>query len=147
MRLFDTLMRETRELQPADGKTFGFYCCGPTVYGPAHIGNFRTFVLNDVLRRVLEVSGMRTRHVRNITDVDDKILARAKELGEPIDVLTARTVRQFHQDIGQLGALEPDFEPRATQHARCHKEFALQEGNRLYESFFVNFCPSDLPRA
>ena len=65
MRLFDSMTRETRELRPVDGETFRFYCCGPTVYGPAHIGNFRTFVMNDVLRRVLEVGGMKTYHVRN----------------------------------------------------------------------------------
>jgi hypothetical protein len=72
MRLYDTLSRETRELQPVDGERFRFYCCGPTVYGPAHIGNFRTFVLQDVLRRALEIGGLETLHVRNITDVDDR---------------------------------------------------------------------------
>ena len=81
VRLFDTMTREMRVLEPADGKVFGFYCCGPTVYGPAHIGNFRTFVLNDVLRRVLEVGGTRTKHVRNITDVDDKTIRDSQEAG------------------------------------------------------------------
>ena len=74
MRLFDTLTRADRDLSPLDGATFRFYCCGPTVYGPAHIGNFRTFVLQDVLRRTLETGGLRSLHVRNITDVDDKTI-------------------------------------------------------------------------
>ncbi|MDP4849534.1 MAG: hypothetical protein NWQ95_04205 [Verrucomicrobiales bacterium] len=74
MRLFDTMSREVRELTPLDGRVFRFYCCGPTVYGPAHIGNFRTFVLQDVFRRTLELSGMPTFHVRNLTDVDDKTI-------------------------------------------------------------------------
>ena len=74
MKLFDTMTREVRELNPSDGKTFRFYACGPTVYGPAHIGNFRTFVLQDVFRRTLELSGIDTLHVRNFTDVDDKTI-------------------------------------------------------------------------
>ena len=65
---FNTLSRQKEELKPADGKIFGMYCCGPTVYGPAHIGNFRTFIIQDVLRRTLEVAGIKVKHVRNITD-------------------------------------------------------------------------------
>ena len=75
LKLHDTLTRTDRETTPLDGKTLRFYCCGPTVYGPAHIGNFRTFVAQDVMRRVVEASGTPTLHVRNITDVDDKTLA------------------------------------------------------------------------
>ncbi|MFP6880535.1 MAG: cysteine--tRNA ligase [Roseibacillus sp.] len=116
MRLFDTLMRETRELQPADGKTFGFYCCGPTVYGPAHIGNFRTFVLNDVLRRVLEVSGMRTRHVRNITDVDDKTIRDSQAAGMSLSEFTAQWTERFHRDCERLNCLAPHVEPSAVAH-------------------------------
>ena len=72
------MSRERRELkQVSPEKPFGMYCCGPTVYGPAHIGNFRTFLLQDVLRRTLEVDGIKVRHVRNITDVDDKTIRRS----------------------------------------------------------------------
>ena len=79
MRLFDTMTRELRELSPLDGETFRFYCCGPTVYGPAHIGNFRTFVLQDVFRRTLELTGLKAYHVRNLTDVDDKTIRDSQE--------------------------------------------------------------------
>ena len=68
--IYNTLTRRKDVLEPS-GKVFGMYCCGPTVYGPAHIGNFRTFLAQDVLRRVLECSGLKVKHVRNITDVDD----------------------------------------------------------------------------
>ena len=77
MLLFDTLTRTETEIRPLDGKTYRFYCCGPTVYGPAHIGNFRTFVLQDVFRRALETGGTPTLHVRNLTDVDDKTIRGA----------------------------------------------------------------------
>jgi cysteinyl-tRNA synthetase len=80
IRLYDSLTRELRELEPgsADG-VFRFYNCGPTVYAPAHIGNFRTFLVNDVIRRLLELEfgAEKVRHVRNLTDVDDKTIRRA----------------------------------------------------------------------
>ena len=72
LSLYDTLTRQTLPIQATDGKTLRFYCCGPTVYGPAHIGNFRTFISQDIFRRVVELNGLPTLHVRNITDVDDK---------------------------------------------------------------------------
>ena len=72
--LHDTLSRKRLEIVPEDGHKFRFYCCGPTVYGPAHIGNFRAFLAQDFFRRVIELSGLKTLHVRNITDVDDKTI-------------------------------------------------------------------------
>ncbi len=116
MRLFDSMTREVRELQPVDGKTFRFYCCGPTVYGPAHIGNFRTFVMNDVLRRVLEVSGVETYHVRNITDVDDKTIRDSEAAGETLADFTGRWLAQFHTDCEKLNCLPPHLEPSAVAH-------------------------------
>jgi len=87
IRLFDSLTREIRELKPshADG-VFRFYNCGPTVYAPAHIGNFRTFIVNDVLRRLLELEfgKEKVRYVRNLTDVDDKTIKRARDEGRPL---------------------------------------------------------------
>ena len=88
--------------------------CGPTVYDRAHVGNARPVVVYDVLARLLRWLYPRVTYVRNITDVDDKINARAAELGEPIEVLTARTTAAFHDDMAALGALPPDVEPRAT---------------------------------
>ena len=82
LKLHDTLSRTDRAVTPLDGKTLRFYCCGPTVYGPAHIGNFRTFVAQDVMRRVVEASGTPTLHVRNITDVDDKTIRDSQKAGQ-----------------------------------------------------------------
>ena len=110
------MTREVRELQPEDGETFRFYCCGPTVYGPAHIGNFRTFVTNDVLRRVLEVGGTKTYHVRNITDVDDKTIRDSEAAGETLAAFTGRWLAQFHEDCEKLNCLPPHLEPSAVAH-------------------------------
>ena len=116
MRLFDTLTRSEQELQPIDGSTFRFYCCGPTVYGPAHIGNFRTFVLQDVLRRTLETGGTRTLHVRNITDVDDKTIRDSQKAGLSLHDFTAGWTEKFHADCEKLGLLPPHIEPGAVDH-------------------------------
>ncbi len=116
MRLFDTLSRSERELTPIDGSTFRFYCCGPTVYGPAHIGNFRTFVLQDVLRRTLETGGTRTLHVRNITDVDDKTIRDSQKAGKSLTEFTAGWTEKFHADCEKLGLLPPHIEPGAVEH-------------------------------
>jgi cysteinyl-tRNA synthetase len=116
MRLFDTLTRTERELTPIDGSTFRFYCCGPTVYGPAHIGNFRTFVLQDVFRRTLETSGIRTLHVRNITDVDDKTIRDSQKAGKSLDEFTGYWTEKFHADCEALACLPPHIEPGAVEH-------------------------------
>jgi cysteinyl-tRNA synthetase len=116
MRLFDTLSRTDRELLPHDGTTFRFYCCGPTVYGPAHIGNFRTFVLQDVFRRTLETGGTRTLHVRNITDVDDKTIRDARKAGVSLAEFTAGWTAKFHADCTKLACLPPHIEPSAVAH-------------------------------
>ena len=116
MRLFDTLSRSERELSPIDGNTFRFYCCGPTVYGPAHIGNFRTFVLQDVLRRTLETGGIRTLHVRNITDVDDKTIRDSQKAGQSLTEFTTGWTEKFHADCEKLGLLAPHIEPGAVEH-------------------------------
>jgi cysteinyl-tRNA synthetase len=116
MRLFDTLTRTEQELHPSDGTTYRFYCCGPTVYGPAHIGNFRTFVLQDVLRRTLETGGTRTLHVRNITDVDDKTIRDSQKAGLTLQAFTAGWTEKFHADCEKLGLCPPHIEPSAVEH-------------------------------
>ncbi len=116
MRLFDTLTRTERELTPIDGSTFRFYCCGPTVYGPAHIGNFRTFVLQDVFRRTLETGGIRTLHVRNITDVDDKTIRDSQKAGKSLTEFTTGWTEKFHADCEALACLPPHIEPGAVEH-------------------------------
>ena len=99
-----------------DGETFRFYCCGPTVYGPAHIGNFRTFVLQDVFRRVLEMGGMATLHVRNITDVDDKTIRDSLKAGQTLGDFTRMWTEKFHADCAALNCRAPHIEPGAVAH-------------------------------
>jgi len=116
LKLYDTLHRKELELKPSDGETFRFYCCGPTVYGPAHIGNFRTFVLQDVFRRVIELSGMKTKHVRNITDLDDKTIRDSQAEGTPLVQFTKKWTQRFHEDCAALNLLTPHLEPSAVEH-------------------------------
>ena len=116
LHLHDTLSGSLRPIVPADGQCLGFYCCGPTVYGPAHIGNFRTFVIHDVFRRVVELQGTKVRHVRNITDVDDKTIREAGEAGEPLQDFTRRWAERFHADARALNLLPPHEEPSAVAH-------------------------------
>ena len=116
LSLHNSLSRRKERFEPLDHQHVRMYVCGPTVYDLAHIGNARTMVVFDVLSRLLRVLYPRVTYVRNITDVDDKINARAKESGEPIASITARTTADFHADMANLGVLPPDEEPRATQH-------------------------------
>jgi len=114
--LYNTLKRAKEEFRPLDPDHVGMYVCGPTVYDLAHIGNARPVIVFDVLYRLLKRRYERVTYVRNITDVDDKINAAAKANNEPIAALTAPTADAFHADIGELNALPPDVEPRATEH-------------------------------
>jgi cysteinyl-tRNA synthetase len=120
--LHDSLTRSLKALRrpdPADPKdVFTFYNCGPTVYAPAHIGNFRTFVVNDLLRRVLELEfgPGKVKHVRNITDVDDKTIRRSREEGRPLAEVTKQWTDKFHADCAALNCLPPHVEPTATGH-------------------------------
>ena len=116
LRLYDTLTREILQLEPIDGHTLRFYCCGPTVYGPAHIGNFRTFVMQDVFRRVVEASGIATRHVRNITDVDDKTIRQSQAESLTLSEFTTHWTEKYHQDCAALNLLPPHAEPSAVAH-------------------------------
>jgi cysteinyl-tRNA synthetase len=114
--LYNTASRRKELFVPLDPKHIGMYVCGPTVYDRAHIGNARPVVVFDTLYRLLKRLYPSVTYVRNITDVDDKINARAKEAGEPISALTARTTADYHADMGALNTLAPDVEPRATEH-------------------------------
>ena len=116
LALYNTLTRRKEAFQPLNPDHVGMYVCGPTVYDRAHIGNARPVIVFDVLYRLLSRLYPKVTYVRNITDVDDKINQRAKDSGEPIEVITARTTRLFHDDIAELNALPPTIEPRATAH-------------------------------
>jgi len=114
--LHNSLSRRKERFEPADPANVRMYVCGLTVYDLAHIGNARAYVVYDVFARLLRRLYSSVTYVRNITDVEDKINARAREIGEPISVLTARTTADFHADMANLGVLPPDQEPRATGH-------------------------------
>ena len=116
IRLFNTLTSRIEELRPLDGDTLRIYACGPTVYDYGHIGNFRTFLHVDVLRRVLELNGTRVRHVMNITDVDDKIIRNATAAGVPIHDYTQRFEKAFFEDLDTLSVEHPEVVARATHH-------------------------------
>jgi cysteinyl-tRNA synthetase len=118
LMLYNTLTRRKERFEPLDAENVRMYVCGPTVYDYAHIGNARPVIVFDVLFRLLRhIYGEKhVTYVRNITDVDDKINARAAEEGLAIRELTERTARQFHEDIAALGVLPPTVEPRATEH-------------------------------
>jgi len=118
LRFWNTLTRRKETFEPIDPDNVRIYACGPTVYDRAHIGNARPIIVFDVLFRVLRLhyGADHVTYVRNITDVDDKINARARKLGVSIRELTEETTAQFHADIAELGVLAPSVEPRATDH-------------------------------
>jgi cysteinyl-tRNA synthetase len=116
LHLHNSLTRRKEAFVPADPSHVRMYVCGPTVYDLAHLGNARPVVVYDVVSRLLRALFPRVTYVRNITDVEDKINNRARETGETIGALTARTTADFHADMAALGALPPDIEPRATAH-------------------------------
>jgi cysteinyl-tRNA synthetase len=118
MRLFNTLTRREEEFAPSTGNTVRMYACGPTVYARAHIGNFRTFVCVDVLRRALKhVGGYQMRHAMNYTDVDDKTIAGARDAGVPLRDHTEKWIRAFVEDSATIGIETPEETPRATDAA------------------------------
>jgi len=118
LRLYNTLTKSKEDFSPLDEKNVRLYVCGPTVYDFAHIGNARPEIVFDILFRLLRhlYGEAHVTYVRNITDVDDKINARAAEEGCTIRELTENTATQFHNDVAALGCLTPTHEPRATEY-------------------------------
>lgn len=116
LRIFNTLSRDLQPFIPLQDGHVRMYVCGMTVYDLCHLGHARSMMAFDVVRRWLEVSGLRVTHVRNVTDIDDKIIKRALENGETIRALTDRMVEALHQDADALGILRPTHEPRATDY-------------------------------
>ena len=113
-RLYNTLTRRVEAFEPADGKTARIYSCGPTVYNPAHLGNFRTFLFNDLLRRAIRLRGWNVRQVMNLTDVDDKIIKRADQQGKTIADVTRPVTEVFFADRDYLRIQPAEEYPRAT---------------------------------
>jgi cysteinyl-tRNA synthetase len=117
LKLFNTLSRSVQDFTPLDPgqKKVGMYCCGPTVYDFAHIGNWRTFVFADLVRRYLEFKSYAVTHVMNITDIEDKIIKRVQELKIPLREFTGKYEAAFFEDLKTLNCLSPQHTPRATE--------------------------------
>ncbi|SEQ83984.1 cysteinyl-tRNA synthetase [Faunimonas pinastri] len=150
LRLTNTMTRQKEDFVPFDADNVRVYVCGPTVYDYAHIGNARPIIVFDVLYRLLcRLYGAdHVTYVRNVTDVDDKINARAAQEGISIRELTERTVRQFHADIDALRALRPNVEPRATDHIEEMKTMIaelVQRGHAYVAADHVLFDVPSMP--
>src|SRR5512145_2495988 len=138
LKIHNTLGRTKQPFVPLQEGEVRMYVCGMTVYDYCHLGHARVLVVFDMVRRWLRASGYRVTYVRNITDIDDKIIRRAHENGEPIAALTARFIRAMDEDCAALGVEKPDHEPRATQYVPQmlevidrleDKELAYQSGS------------------
>ncbi|MBI2796942.1 MAG: cysteine--tRNA ligase [Gemmatimonadetes bacterium] len=116
MQLYNSLSRAVEPFAPADGHTVRMYTCGPTVYNPAHIGNFRTFLFEDLLRRTLRLAGWKVEQVMNLTDVDDKIITRASQQGRTIREVTEPVTAVFHADRAHLRIEDAEHYPKATDY-------------------------------
>jgi cysteinyl-tRNA synthetase len=150
LKLYNTRTRKKEAFRPYEAGDVRIYVCGPTVYDYAHIGNARPVIVFDVLYRLLrQIYGAdHVTYVRNITDVDDKINARAREEGIDIKELTERTTKQFHADMDAVGALRPDQEPRATHHIEPMKaliETLVDKGHAYIAEDHVLFDVPSMP--
>ncbi len=116
LRFFNTLTRQVDTFEPLEPGKVRMYICGPTVWNFAHIGNFRTFIFGDILRRYLKYKGYKVTHVFNLTDIDDRIINESAKKGVTIDEFTAPYIKYFWEDFDALGMERPDVTPRATEH-------------------------------
>jgi cysteinyl-tRNA synthetase len=138
MLIFNSLTGQKEEFEPLEPGKVRMYVCGDTVYDYCHVGHARSKVAFDIVRRYLAYRGFRVTFVRNITDIDDKIIDRAAENGESIQSLTSRFIKAMHEDYDRLGILRPDHEPKATEHIESiirmtqqliEKGYAYEAGN------------------
>ena len=136
LRFFNTLSRQVEEFHPIKDGEVSMYMCGPTVWNFSHIGNFRTFIFGDIVRRYLRHKGYELSHVFNLTDVDDRIISEATKRGITIDEFTAPYIQYFWEDFDALGNERPDVTPRATRHIREMIQIIarLLENGHAYES-------------
>jgi cysteinyl-tRNA synthetase len=150
LKIYNSLSRQSAEFVPQRPGEVRMYVCGMTVYDYCHLGHARVLVVFDMVRRWLRASGYRVQYVRNITDIDDKIIRRAQENGEPIEALTARFIAAMNEDAAALGVEPPDHEPRATQYvAQMIDMIARLEQNGLAyraQDGDVNFAVRRFPR-
>ncbi|HUU05379.1 MAG TPA: cysteine--tRNA ligase [Patescibacteria group bacterium] len=141
MRFFNTMTRRLEEFREIEKGAIGLYTCGPTVYDNQHIGNYRSYVFEDLVKRFFIFSGYRVRHVMNITDIDDKTIRKANELGLPLAEVTQKFIDAFYRDLGALNILKADVYPRATDHIQemlnliavlLEKGFAYEKDGSVY---------------
>jgi cysteinyl-tRNA synthetase len=148
LRFYNTLTRSLETFEPVEPGRVGVYACGPTVYRPPHVGNFRSFLLYDLVHRYLEWKGFNVRFVMNLTDVEDKIIEAARQQGTPIDAVTTPTTDALFADLETLGARPADVYPRATQHVPEMVELIerlVQRGHAYVADGSVYFAISSLP--
>ncbi|MCK5178278.1 MAG: class I tRNA ligase family protein, partial [Candidatus Omnitrophica bacterium] len=143
IHIYNSLTKKKEELSPLDGKTVKMYSCGVTVYDKCHIGHARSLYIFDVIRRYLKHRGHRVLFVRNITDVDDKIINKAKELNKSFDEVVRENIDAYERDLEHLGVDKADVEPRATQYIPkiiafveelIKKDFAYEVDGDVYYS-------------
>ncbi len=139
LRLYDTLSRSILPLVPAHPEEFRLYCCGPTVYDVPHVGHVRSALLPDLLVRRLRAHGLTVKYVRNLTDVDDKILARAKQRGETPPELSSKMAQVYQDTLRQLNLLTPEVEPKVSEH--IPQVIALIERLLAEEAAYVQPMP------
>src|SRR6266545_2400256 len=132
LRIYNTLSGKIEEFQPLEDKEVRMYACGPTVYDYGHIGNFRTFVAVDILRRFLRQSGQKLKHVMNITDVDDKIIRNAARDGVSVQQYTQKYEQAFLEDMATLNVERPEMIVRATEHIPEMARFIAQLEQKGY---------------
>ena len=148
IEIYDTFSKKHQKFEPIDEKHVRLYVCGPTVYDIIHVGNARPIIVFDVLVRVLRTIYPKVTYVRNITDVDDKIIIQANKNKENISDLTARTIKLFLEDAKSLFALKPDYEPRATDHIQEMLKLIktlMNNGNAYLANGHVLFSVSSMP--
>jgi cysteinyl-tRNA synthetase len=149
LKIYNTLTREKQEFKPLVPGQARIYVCGMTVYDYCHLGHARVLVAFDMVTRWLRASGFDVTYVRNITDIDDKIIKRAAENGEPVEALTARFIAAMDEDAAALGVAKPDFEPRATQYIAQMQDIirVLEQKGLAYVAADgdVNYSVRDFP--
>jgi cysteinyl-tRNA synthetase len=143
MRFYNTLTRQVEEFKEIEKGRIGLYTCGPTVYDYAHIGNFRSYIFEDLVKRFFVFQGYKVKHVMNITDIDDKTIRKANELKMPLNEVTQKYIDAFNEDMHSLNILAADIYPRATDHVPemvsliatlLEKGFAYEKEGSVYFS-------------
>ena len=116
VRIYNTLSAKKELLLPNEDNLIRMYVCGPTVYDSAHLGHARAAITFDIISRFLRYLGYKVTYVRNITDIDDKIIDRAKELGVSATQISEKYTKEYQEDMAALGVLEPDYQPKVSEH-------------------------------